>query len=71
MGQQKVYDLLKKYGKRWFNAREITRLLNTSFNNATCNLKRLRNADVIMCKTITKIIKPAGRRNIYIYKYKK
>ena len=71
MGQQEVYDFLKKYRKQWFNAREIAELLNRSFGTVTCNLKRLRNADVIMCKTVNMVVKPAGKKPIYLYRYKR
>ena len=72
MGQQEVYDLLKKYRKQWFNAREIAGLLNISFNNITSNLKRLKQADVIMCKTVVRAVKTNGEsRQVYVYKYRK
>lgn len=71
MGQQEVYDLLKKHKEQWLSAGEVAKLLNSSFNNVTSNLRRLRNADVIMCKTVLKSIEPAGKRPIYIYRYKK
>lgn len=71
MGQQEIYNLLEKYRNKWFSAREIARFLNTSLNSSEANLRRLREAGIVMCKTVVRVIKPAGERPLYIYKYKK
>ena len=71
MGQQEVYDLLKEHRKQWLMARDVTKLLNITFNNATCNLKRLRNAGVIISKMVVRTVQPAGKREVYVYKYRK
>ncbi len=71
MGQQEVYNLLKKYSKRCLNAREIAKLLNVSFNTVVANLKRLRKAGLILFKKAYQIVEPAGKRVVYQYKFKK
>jgi predicted transcriptional regulator len=70
MSQQDVYDLLKKYRNKWFDSREIAKRLNASFNTVVSNLMRLRKAGMIAYKTAVKIIKPAGKKIVYMYKYK-
>ena len=52
MGQQEVYDLLKKYRKDWLNARQIAKLLDASFNTVVGNLKRLRKAGFVLVRKI-------------------
>lgn len=71
MTQQEVYNLLKKYRNKWLSTKEITKLQNNSFNTVGSNLKRLREAGVIMCKTVLRIVEPAGERPVYVYKYKR
>lgn len=71
MGQQEIYDLLKRRKNKWLNAREIASLLNSSFNTVVGNLKRLRKAGMVLFKKTYQIIDPAGRRVIYMYKFKK
>jgi|TARA_B100001971_G_C18156845_1_gene519049 Mn-dependent DtxR family transcriptional regulator len=71
MGQQDVYDLLKKYKSKWLNAREIANLLDASFNTVVGNLKRLRKAGIVVFKKAYQVVEPAGRRIVYLYRYKK
>lgn len=71
MGQQEVYDLLKKYRKKWFNARDIARLLDASFNTVVGNLKRLRKAGIVVFKKAYQVVEPAGKRLVYLYRFKK
>lgn len=71
MGQQEVYNLLKKHKNKWLSAREVAKLQGASFNIATSNLRRLRKRGVIMFKTVVRVVKPAGKRPFYVYKYKK
>ena len=71
MGQQEVYDLLRRYRKKWLNAREIAKLLDASFNTVVGNLKRLRKAGIVLFKKAYQVVKPAGKRVVYLYKFKK
>lgn len=63
MGQQDVYDLLKKNKKKWFTAREISDKLGVSIGSVTMSLKKLRESNTIKYQ-ITK-------RNLYKYMFKK
>ncbi|HZX44638.1 MAG TPA: hypothetical protein VFF28_03050 [Candidatus Nanoarchaeia archaeon] len=71
MGQQEVYDLLKRYQSKWLNAREISKLLDASFNTVVGNLKRLRKAGFVLVRKAYQVVEPAGRRLVYLYKFKK
>jgi len=71
MGQQDVYDLLRKYRNKWLNAREIAKLLDASFNTVVGNLKRLRKAGIVIFKKAYQVVEPAGKRLVYLYKFKK
>lgn len=71
MSQQDVLDILKKYSDEWFDSRQIAGLLNASFKTVISNLMRLRKAGVVLYKETMKIISPAGKKKVYIYKYKK
>jgi len=64
MGQQEVYDFLKKNKTKWFNSDGISKSLKVSLGSATNCLKKLRKAGAIS-------FKEAGSRNRYLYKYKK
>jgi transcription initiation factor IIE alpha subunit len=68
MGQQEIYDLLKKNKKKWFNSREITRKLNSSISSVTNCLRKLRENKIILSKY--KRLKNSHRKT-YWYKYKK
>ena len=71
MGQQEVYDILKRYQSKWLNAREISKLLDASFNTVVGNLKRLRKAGFVLVRKAYQVVEPAGRRLVYLYKFKK
>lgn len=71
VGQQDVLDILKKYKDRWFDSREIAKLLDLSFKTVVSNLMRLRKAGIVLYKTSMKIIAPAGKKKVFLYKYKK
>jgi len=64
MGQQEVYDFLKKHPKKWFISKEISKGLNVSIGSVTNCLKKLRESRSIQ-------FRQSGHRNQYEYKYKK
>jgi len=64
MGQQEVYDFLKKNKGKWFNSDGISEKLKVSLGSVTNCLKKLRNSGAIS-------FKEAGYRNRYLYKYKR
>jgi DNA-binding transcriptional regulator GbsR (MarR family) len=65
MGQQEVYDFLKKNKRKWYTSREISTALKLSIGSVTMSLKKLRNSKSLkykMCK---------DRKNTYKYQFKK
>ncbi len=64
MGQQEVYNFLKKNPRRWFTSREISEKIKISIGSVTSSLKKLRKSNLVQYKTTTK-------RNMFIYKFKR
>jgi hypothetical protein len=63
MGQQEVFNFLKKNRAKWFTSKEIAKGLKASLGSVTNNLKKLR-------KTEKDILKYKLVGNRYYYKYK-
>jgi transcription initiation factor IIE alpha subunit len=63
MGQQEVYDFLRKNKRRWFTSKEISKSLNISIGSITACLKKLRRTETIDFET-------TGNRNEFKYRYK-
>jgi|TARA_B100001971_G_C18179178_1_gene531735 Mn-dependent DtxR family transcriptional regulator len=63
MGQQEIYDFLKKNKKKWFTARDISKKLKVSIGSVTNCLKKLRKSSSIQYRS-------SGRRNQFEYKFK-
>jgi DNA-binding transcriptional regulator GbsR (MarR family) len=61
MGQQEVYDFLKKHKNTWFTSRDISEALGVSIGSVTMSLKKLRKTNIIKYKN-------TGKRNTYTYK---
>lgn len=64
MGQQEVYDYLKKNKGKWFNSKEITKGVKSSIASVTNCLKKLRRSGLVT-------FRETGRRNQFEYRYKK
>lgn len=47
MGQQEVYDYLKKNPNKWFTSRQISNDLKISIGSVTMSLKKLRKSNII------------------------
>lgn len=62
MGQQEVYDFLKKHGNRWFKSTEIARNIRRSPSSVIVNLKSLRKGKIIDFRVFD--------RNYYIYRFR-
>lgn len=60
MGQQEVYDFLKKNKGSWFTSRQISEKLGVSIGSVTMSLKKLRKTNLIKYKN-------TGKRNTYQY----
>ncbi len=63
MGQQEVYDFLKKNKRKWFTSREISISLKLSIGSVTMSLKKLRNSKSLKFKM------SKDRKNTYQYKF--
>jgi len=61
MGQQEVYDFLKKNKNKWYTSRDISEALGVSIGSVTMSLKKLRKTNIIKYKN-------TGKRNTYTYK---
>lgn len=64
MGQQEVYDFLKKNKGKWFTAREISEKLNVSVGSVTNNIAKLKKNREIL-------FKPSDRANQFKYAFKR
>ena len=65
MGQQEIYDFLKKYSARWYNTKEISDKLKVSIGSVTNALKKLRYSGLLHFK------RDDFKRNAFLYKFKK
>ena len=63
MGQQEIYDFLKRNPKKWFTAKEISKRLKVSIGSVTNCLKKLRQSNSINYRA-------SGNKNQYEYKFK-
>ncbi len=63
MGQQEVFDYLKKHKSKWHKSKEISKGLKVSIGSVTNCLKKLR-------KTSSIAYRETERKNQYEYKYK-
>jgi len=63
MGQQEVYDFLKKNKKGWFTSKEITKKLKISLGSVTASLKKLRQSGILYHRF-------TGTRRLYQYRFK-
>jgi len=64
MGQQEVYNFLKKNSSKWFLSKEIYVKLGVSIGSVTNCLKKLRET-----KAIT--FKETNRKNQFKYRFKR
>lgn len=64
MGQQEVYDFMKKNKGKWFTSRQISEKLDISMGSVTMSLKKLRKSNMIQYRITSK-------KNMYEYKFKR
>ena len=63
MGQQDIYDHLKKNSLRWYTSKELSQALGISIGSVTMSLKKLRESRSLKFQVT--------RRNMYKYMFKK
>ena len=66
MGQQEVYDFLKKHRSKWYTSKEIANGLKASVGSVTTCLQKLRNSSDIDFE-YKKGLGPT-RKNAYVYR---
>ncbi len=66
MGQQEVYDFLKKHRGEWFTSKEIANRLKASVGSVTTCLQKLRDSSTINFKYKKRI--GTTKKNAYVYK---
>lgn len=67
MGQQEVYNLLKRHRNKWFSTKEIVNKLRISSGSVANSLKKLREGKIIDFKLEKRI----ANRNVYVYRFGK
>ena len=63
MGQQDIYDFLKKHPARWSTSKELSEKLEISIGSVTMSLKKLRESKSVKFQTT--------KRNMFKYMFKK
>ena len=69
MGQQEVYDFLKRYRGKWFTSKEIANGLKASVGSVTTCLQKLRKSSDIDSEYGKGT--RSSRKNAYVYRIKK
>ncbi|MFH2021165.1 MAG: hypothetical protein ABIJ34_07130 [archaeon] len=64
MGQQEVYDFLKKHKDTWWSSKEIAGKMVASLGSVTTTLNKLRKRHDIKYKMSKE------KTNMYLYKFK-
>ncbi len=69
MAQRDIIQLLRKYPKKWLEAREISEKLNSSAGSVLASLRRLRESGLVEFKN--KLAKVGTvYKKVFIYKFK-
>jgi len=69
MGQQEVYDLLKRHKNKWLSSKEMALELRISLGSVTVSLQKLRKANILSYKLRGNANSVTGRKS-YIYRFK-
>ncbi len=64
MGQQEVYNFLKRNKTKWFFSKDISKRLGVSIGSVTNCLKKLRESKAVN-------FKGTNRKNQFKYKFKR
>ena len=64
MGQQEVFNFLKRNSKNWFLSKEVSKRLGVSMGSVTNCLKKLRESNSIYYKE-------TKRKNQFKYKFRR
>jgi len=69
MGQQEVYDFLKKHRGKWFTSKQIANGLKASVGSVTTCLQKLRDSSAIDFEYGKRNGIP--RKNAYVYRFRR
>jgi glycosyltransferase involved in cell wall biosynthesis len=64
MGQQEVFNFLKKHTGKWFTSKDISNMLDVSLGSVTNNLKKLRKTEKSFLK-----VRLEGNKYFYMFKH--
>lgn len=64
MGQQEVYDFLKKNKEKWWTSKQISEKIDASIGSVTTTLTKLRKRKDVNYKMSKE------KTNMYLYKFK-
>lgn len=64
MGQQEVYNFLKKNKGKWWSSKDIAKSMDASLGSVTTTLTKLRKRDDVSFKMAK------DKKNMYLYKFK-
>ena len=70
MGQQEVYNFLKRHRNKWISAREIISKLKISQGAVAMSLSKLRKGKIINHKLAKKSAGGSSKRKVYVYRFK-
>ena len=70
MGQQEVFNFLKKNRNKWFTSRQIADKLKVSYGSVSVSLMILRRSEQIKFKKNKLRTKTSGRVGKFVYRHK-
>ena len=65
MGQQEIYDLLKKNKTRWFTTKDISKQIDVSIGSITSCVKKMRISNFLNFK------EEPRKRKTFLYSFKR
>jgi len=70
MGQQEVFNFLKKNRNKWFASRQIADKLKVSYGSVSISVMKLRQSGQIKFKKNKLRTKTQGRVGKFVYRHK-
>jgi len=70
MGQQEVYNFLKRNRSKWFTSKQVAGKIEASIGSVAVSLKILRESRSINFKMIEVGSPPFIKKRVYAYKFK-
>jgi len=70
MGQQEVFNFLKKNRNKWFTSRQIADKLKASYGSVSVSIMKLRQSGQITFKESKLLTNAHGRVGEFVYRHK-